>query len=281
VRWDTNTDTPIPPDEAAGKNPPDGAILNFYLANPATGEVTLDIMDRAGKTVIRHYSSKEVDEAPNLAKLQVPTYWARRPRALPTTPGFHRVIWDTHYTPVAASLVSLPMQAVFGDTPVANHAPWVMPGRYLVRLTVNGAKYDQSMTIKMDPRVKTSTEDLTEQFLLSKRVYDALVQGSQASKDLQARRSKLSDQTDEKAKDLIQKLDELEGYRGERRGGGGRFSMEGPATLTKVTSALETLLAGLQNADVAPTAPQRADVAAQLHEMSLLMDRWKKLSNSL
>ena len=275
VRWDTNTDTPIPPDEAAGKNPPDGAIVNFYLASAASGEVTLDIMDRAGKTVIRHYSSKEADEAPNLAKLQVPTYWARRPRALPATPGFHRVIWDMHYTPVAASLVSLPMQAVFEDTPVANHAPWVMPGTYLVRLTVNGAKYDQPITVRMDPRVKTSTEDLTEQFILSKRLYEALVQSSQASKDLQALRTKLSDQTDEKTKALVQKLDELEGHRG-----GGRFSLEGPATLTKVTSALETLLVGLQDADVDPTAPQRAEVAAQLHEMSLLMDRWGKLSKS-
>ena len=77
VRWDTNTDTPIPPDEAAGKNPPDGAILNFYLAGEASGTVSLDIMDRSGKTLIRHYSSEDPGESPNLEKLQVPTYWAR------------------------------------------------------------------------------------------------------------------------------------------------------------------------------------------------------------
>ena len=172
------------------------------------------------------------------------------------------------------------MQAVFKDTPVANHAPLVMPGTYLVQLTVNGTKYDQPITVRMDPRVKTSTEDLAEQFTLSKRVYDALVQGSQASKDLQALRTKLNGQTDDNSKALVQKLDELEGHRGARFGGGGRLAIEGPPTLSKVTTALETLLVGLQDADVAPTVPQQAAVTVQLREMNLLMDRWKKLNSS-
>ena len=43
VRWDTNTDTPLPPDEPAGQNPPDGAIFNYYLKSAGTGPVTLEI----------------------------------------------------------------------------------------------------------------------------------------------------------------------------------------------------------------------------------------------
>ena len=78
VRWNTNTDTPIPPDEAAGKNPPDGALIDFYLARRCAGVVKLEILDRAAKTVIRQYSSDQVDEEVDLKNLQVPTYWARR-----------------------------------------------------------------------------------------------------------------------------------------------------------------------------------------------------------
>ena len=138
VRWNTNTDTPIPPDEAAGKNPPDGALINFYLSGSAAGVVTLEILDQTGKTVIRRYASDQEDEDVDLEKLQVPTYWARRPRRLPTGAGMHRVIWDMHYTPVSVSPEELPMQAVFEDTAPANHAPWVLPGAYTVSLTVDG-----------------------------------------------------------------------------------------------------------------------------------------------
>ena len=31
VRWNMNTDTPLPPDEPAGENPPDGAVINYWL----------------------------------------------------------------------------------------------------------------------------------------------------------------------------------------------------------------------------------------------------------
>ncbi|MGA9645827.1 MAG: glycoside hydrolase, partial [Candidatus Korobacteraceae bacterium] len=55
VRWNTNSDTPLPPDEPAGQNPPDGTILNYYLKSPATGPATLEILDSAG-TVVRRYS---------------------------------------------------------------------------------------------------------------------------------------------------------------------------------------------------------------------------------
>ena len=275
VRWNTNTDTPSPPDEAAGKNPPDGAILNFYLNSDASGPLSVDILDRSGKTLIRHYASDELIDSVDLKNLQVPTYWARKPRSIASTAGFHRVIWDMHYAPVATSREDLPMQAIAGDTVPSNHAPWVLPGTYLVRLTVNGATYEQPLTIKMDPRVKTSTAALTEQFSVSKRVYDALRKGSQMAEEIKAARAKSAGQ-----QALLQQLDEFEGRRGARFGGGGRLPIEGPATLSKVTTALETLIVGLQDADVPPTAPQKLAVEAQLREMDRLLERFAKLKTS-
>jgi hypothetical protein len=48
VRWDMNTDTPLPPDEPAAPNPPEGAIMDYYLARGSAGPVTLEILDSAG-----------------------------------------------------------------------------------------------------------------------------------------------------------------------------------------------------------------------------------------
>src|SRR5450631_375596 len=52
-----NTDTPLPPEEAAGQNPPDGAILYYNLKSAASGSVTIDILDSTGKVVCRFEST--------------------------------------------------------------------------------------------------------------------------------------------------------------------------------------------------------------------------------
>src|SRR5205814_9248744 len=53
VRWNENTDTPLPPDEPAGRNPPDGAMLDYYLVRPAAGPVVVEIPDRSGVLLSR------------------------------------------------------------------------------------------------------------------------------------------------------------------------------------------------------------------------------------
>jgi hypothetical protein len=94
---------------------------------------------------------------------------------------------------------------------------------------------------------------------------------------LQARRVELRDHSDEQSKALDKKLEEIEGRKGARFGGGGRLPVNGPPTLSMVVAALETLLNALQDADVAPTSQQRAAVTAQLAEMDQLIQRWDAL----
>ena len=68
VRWNTNTDTPLPPDTPAGQNPPDGAIFNYYLKSAAQAPVTLEILDSAGKLVRRYSTTDPVPQLdPDLA----------------------------------------------------------------------------------------------------------------------------------------------------------------------------------------------------------------------
>lgn len=45
-----------------------------------------------------------------------------------------------------------------------------MPGEYTVKLNVDGATAQETLTVKMDPRVKVSPQDLQAQFELAERI---------------------------------------------------------------------------------------------------------------
>src|SRR5262249_31158142 len=161
VRWDMNTDTPLPPDFPAAENPPDGAVIDYYLQSAASGPVTLEIHDSAGKTV-RKYSSADPVE-PIDPMLEIPTYWVRPPQKLSGAAGMHRFLGDLHYAPVPGVKPEYPIAAVPHNTAPQATSPWVMPGQYTVVLTANGKSYSQPLTVQMDPRVKTSNADLEKQ----------------------------------------------------------------------------------------------------------------------
>ncbi len=80
-----NTDTPLPPEEPAGQNPPDGAIIDYFLKEGARGPVTLEILDAAGG-LVRRYSSADPVE-PVRDEANVPAYWIRPPRVLSRRAG--------------------------------------------------------------------------------------------------------------------------------------------------------------------------------------------------
>ncbi|MBO0696462.1 MAG: glycoside hydrolase, partial [Verrucomicrobia bacterium] len=170
VRGNLNTDTPLPPDEPAGENPPDGAMIDYFLSKDATGPVTIEIKDGKGQSV-RKYSSTDVPVEANPKRLRIPSYWIRPPQSVPTKAGMHRFLWDLHYTPVPNVEPQFPMQATYRNTPPAATSPWVTPGDYTVSLTVDGKTFSQPLTVAMDPRVKVSTADLQEQFDLSWKLY--------------------------------------------------------------------------------------------------------------
>lgn len=170
VRWNTNTDTPLPPDEPAGQNPPDGAILNYYLDRDAA-HVRLEILDSRGQ-VVRAYDS--ADRLPEIDEnsLQIPEYWLRAPQILSAKQGSHRFLWDMHYPGLPGSGPGFTMAAIEHDTPTESLGPWAFPGRYSVRLTVDGVVRTKPFELVMDPRVKTTGAGLARQFAISKGSYD-------------------------------------------------------------------------------------------------------------
>jgi photosystem II stability/assembly factor-like uncharacterized protein len=169
-RRNKNTDTPLPPEEPAGENPPDGAIINYYL--PADARlVTVEILDAAGKK-IRQYSSTDV-APPIPADLVPPTYWIRPARIPSAKAGAHRFVWDLHHPPPAANGFGYPISAIIHDTPLEPVGPAVLPGIYTVKLTVDGRAYTQPLTVKIDPRVHMTRAQLALQHSIGVRMLDA------------------------------------------------------------------------------------------------------------
>ena len=286
VRWNMNTDTPLPPDEPAGQNPPDGAILNYYLKSAASGPVTLEILDSAGK-LVRRYSSADPIE-PIDPMLPVPTYWVRPPQALSSAEGMHRFLWDMHYTPLAAGRPNYPIAAVYKNTAPAPSSPWAMPGQYTVKLTVDGKSYTQPLTVKMDPRVKTPLLGLQQQFTLSKQMYDDAIATAAAVAEARSLRAQLQDL---KAKagqgalaDAITALDQKAAALASGGGGpgGGRFGGGGggPETLAGIRGSLVSLMSLLQGADVTPTTQAVAAITQRRKETASLMAKWAALKKT-
>ncbi len=149
----TNTDTPLPPEEPAGKNPPDGAVIYYSLKAAESGPVTLEISDAAG-TLVRRFSSADAAPAAN-PNMNVPAYWVRPFQPLAASAGMHRFVWDLHAAPAGRGGRGggeCPISAIYGDTPCTAEGAWMPPGTYMVKLTVNGQTYERSLLVKPDPR---------------------------------------------------------------------------------------------------------------------------------
>jgi photosystem II stability/assembly factor-like uncharacterized protein len=233
--WNRNTDTPLPIDEPAGQNPPDGAILHYYLSEPASGVASLEILN-AGGQVIRRYAS---DEQPIELRDEgeVPAYWMRPSQILSTAAGLHRFVWDLHYPPPPGVPRSYPIAATPHNTASEPKGPWVVPGTYTVRLTVAGKSYTQPLRVRMDPRVKSGTPALQQQFALSKRVYDAVVKVEQTIPlAAQAQDRAQSAGNAEQARKLAAVLGSTVGRGG--FGGRGRGSAGAPPTLASIAAQL-------------------------------------------
>ncbi len=194
VRFDVNQDTPFPPEVPHARNPPEGAIVDYYLSQPAT-TVELQILD-AGGNLVRSYSNAPI---PTLDQPLPPvqSLWLRPRLPLPATSGAHRVTWDLRYpTPPAIRFdYGDTMGAVPGDTPFTPEGPLALPGSYTVKLIVDGDTYTQPLIVKEDPRVGDSPEvidGLQKQLALAQKIVAALAASRAAYEQGKALEAKLA-----------------------------------------------------------------------------------------
>ncbi len=285
VRWDRWTDTPLPWDEAAGQNPPPGAIIDYWLPDSVTGPVSLEILDSRGK-LVRRYTSEDVPERPD-STFNGPLFWARPWQPLSAAPGAHRFIWDLRYPLPPAAHRSYPISAVIHNTPLEPRGVWVLPGRYTVKLTVGGEAYTQPLTVRMDPRVRTTPAGLRQQFDLAMRIVDAWRKDSAALAEVRAMRARLhtlkrqsgpGPRADSLAA-LDAKLAALAGGGGAPVAGRGG-STQGP-TLTSLNGRLNGLYGLVEGTDAAPTVQGAAAVARTERAFAPLLARWAVLRRTV
>ena len=265
VRWSMWTDTPLPQEEPAGENPPDGAIIDYYLKDNTREKVSLEIFD-ANKKLVRRFSS--TDTLYKIPQLNIPLYWIRPQQVLSAEAGSHRFVWDLHYTPLNIP-PAYPIGAVYRNTAPGETSPWVMPGIYTAKLTVEGKTYEQSFTVKIDPRVKTSVADLALQHDLSVKCYNARQQVMNVQGEIRDIRRKikmkLADASGVVITDLNQcdqQLASLESGRGEQQ------------SFARLSNSFAAAFGVLQEADVKPTSQAIAAVNDAERGFRDLWQKW-------
>ena len=285
VQRNVNTDTPLPPEEPAGQNPPDGAIIDYYLKSDSPAPVTLEIYDRAGK-LVRRFSSNDRPEPVNEKEINVPLYWVRPPRILPARAGMQRFVWDLHYPEPKARSHEYPISANYMDTPRYPLGPSALPGDYTVKLTAAGRTLTRPLTVVIDPRVKTPRPGLEQQFLLSAQAAEGMTQSFDALEQLARLRAQIKDLRARaglapSVADALAALDRraaaLEGEGGGRGPGGPNASAQ--PGLSQVHASLATLLDVLQQADSSPTTQGVAAAADLQQKLRALMTGWNELKS--
>ncbi len=279
VRWNTNPDTPLPPDEPAGQNPPDGAVLNYYLRSGASSMLTLEVVDGNGR-VVRSFSSADPVPARD-PELSIPEYWVRPPQHLSSAAGFHRFFWDMHYAPVPGLKSEYPISAVEEDTAPNPTSPWIMPGKYTVVLTVDGTKYTQPLSVEMDPRVKTAMADLQKQFDLSDEIYADMMKLQPIVERAADARTQLKEMGAKATGADAAKLDAVRKDLTALAGGGGGRRRRGPQpeNLSGVLAQAMQLFGALQEVDEAPTT-QVAAAVPKVHQSAMtVVKQWTEFQS--
>jgi photosystem II stability/assembly factor-like uncharacterized protein len=167
IRWTTwNRDGNLGQRRYAGENPPNGAIISYYLKSQPAGEVNIEIADAAGKIV-------------------------RRFKRVPDEAGVNRIAWDLRFEAVTdggagrrgrgatpepradTSLAALRerRRASGADRDGGGEenffgpaAPPVLPGVYQVTMIVGGKRFTKPVEVRNDPRSEMTPAQVTAQY---------------------------------------------------------------------------------------------------------------------
>jgi len=248
VHSNNNKDTPLPPETPEGLNPPQGAVIDYWLGKDTHGPVTLEIYNFTGQ-LVRRFAS---DETPQrvAAVRYFDEEWLRPAERLSSAPGMHRFVWNLRYARPEAIFYGYGMGAVFGeDTPMTVEGPFALPGIYSAVLTVDGQQYRAPLVVQLDPRVHTSSADLSALLAFSQSLCatleraDTLYQGEKAAHDdLESLAHRLTAGRGDRS--LLRSVEKLRDATAAQHG-----DTDPPAISGRI-SAME---ADAESADVAPT----------------------------
>ncbi len=264
-----------------GQNPPNGAILDYYLkaAPKEKEEITLEILDSHGK-VIRKFSNLkkpgEEGEAP-------PEFPGMRPpqNLLPAEAGMNRFVWDLR----CENLPRVPGVVTFAGTP---RGPLALPGNYQVKLTAGGKTLTEPLELKADPRVKISPEDLQKQFDLATKISDRLRQDHEAvnamrdvSAQLKELRKRVGKSSQGKAiiaaaDDLDKKMTPIEEELIQLKSKSSEDNLNFPVMLSE---RLLSLAGAVESADAAPPQQDYEVFSDLSHQLDEQLGKWKEIQS--
>ena len=279
VRAGSDQSTPVPDDEALAENAPNGAVVDYYLKEKATGPIQLQIFDSNGR-LVRRFASDDKARKANPDELSFPVSWVREPQPLSAEAGMHRFLWDLRYLPARGVRGSLRRPS----------GPLAPPGNYTIQLTANDKNTTQPLTIKMDPRVKTPQDDLVRQFDLASKLSARQGQVSEAMQQIEELRKQIDARKKEAGgnAEVVKALDEVEQKLNaltetESEGGFGLYGLALPSKdlegLPKIASALSGLMSIVESADVAPTADSSTASEKWDQAAEKTLARWTELQS--
>ncbi|RUW03108.1 MAG: glycosyl hydrolase [Mesorhizobium sp.] len=190
-----------------GENPPNGAIVYYWLPKDAEELVKLTFQDAAGKTIVA-FSSDDQD-AP----------FHKKPG---TKVGLNRFVWDLKHPGPAKLDQSLVTRKYEPLAPGGDPSgPTVVPGSYKVELQAGGKVQTVDFTVVKDPRIATTEKEFAEQFALLEKLFDMLSALNQAVNrirllkrqlaDAQKRLGENDETLSERAQALVGQLEVIEG----------------------------------------------------------------------
>ena len=279
-------DTPFPPEVPHALNPPDGAVIYYWLKAKPAGEVTLDVLDRSG-AVVRHLSSVAPAPVSEAAHPPEPNFWLAAPQALPVEAGINRTTWNLRYDAPPAFTHSFDINANPGLTPASPQGPLAPPGRYTIKLTVGGKAYTGDVTVANDPRSPGTTTAIAAQHALQMNLVHGMSESWDGRQQAEALRPAVAADTGssvpadvaDAAKAILAGLDSVAGTAGTPGGFFRRGGPTPPPTFLTINGNLERQLLGQDLADMAPTPAALADYAAACKDLRRATTTWNRLRN--
>ena len=251
----------------AGRNPPTGAIIDYYLRSVPSQAIALEILDSRGKLVRRFTSGKSGQTRTS------------HPIFLPARAGMNRFVWDLREADPArvAGLVILELQRAGG--------PFVLPGTYQVKLEVAGQEYTAPLEVKLDPRVRVSQADLEKQLDFAMEIRDRIDQVSHTVNDireakaaLEADRKRVGSSADEAIDAVENKMATIEGQLVQVHSTTLGASLVYPIMLD---AQYGDLLNTVESADAAPPAQTYKVFQDYEQKREHLLAQWRSLQRTI
>jgi hypothetical protein len=143
-----------------GANPPNGAVVRFWLAEKPEKPITIEILDAKG-ALIRKFESRLEGAKPDPDANGDPKFDAKK--------GLNEFVWNLRY-PDARRVRGM----ILWGGQLAG--PRAVPGEYQVRLTAAGKTFTERFAVKKDPRLATTQADFEKQFALLSQIRDKLTE---------------------------------------------------------------------------------------------------------